>query len=144
MNLATLTDEELLYATDSAVQNEKAAVFNVTRHFVEVFRRKLYLPRYTSLFDMLRKKYGFCEPSAQLRLNAVRLMNDVPEVKEKIESGELSLTVAANIQSFLYKQAREDKPYSETAKLELVEVCANKSVSAVKHTIVGTGDHDRR
>lgn len=132
MELTKLNDKELLIATDQAVDGEKAAVMNVTRHFVEVYRRKLYLPQYTSLFEMLRKKYKFCEPSAQLRLNAVRLMSEIPEVTEKIESGELSLTVAANIQSFLYRQKRQDQVYSEAAKKELIETCAHKSVVAAK------------
>ncbi len=132
MELAKLDDEMLLIETDRAVEHEKVAVLNVTRHFVEVYKRRLYLPQYTSLFDMLRRKYGFCEPSAQLRLNAVRLITDVPDVKQKIESGELSLTVAANIQSFLFKQKRQDREYSGDAKLELVETCINKSVASAK------------
>ncbi len=53
--LKYLSNEELLASTDRAVAAEKAAITNVTRHFQEVFDRELYLPKYSSMFEMLSR-----------------------------------------------------------------------------------------
>ena len=57
-------------------------------------------------------------------------MQDVPEVIEKIESGAMPVSVAANIQSLLHSEKRLDRAYSPEAKLELVETCTGMSVRA--------------
>ena len=136
MNLKSMGDEELLKQTKAAVNSEKTATNLVIRHLQEVYNRRLYLPRYSSIFDMLRREYNYCEPSATLRMNAIRLMNDVPAVKEKIQTGELSLTAAANIQSFLFAEKKQDRPYSQNAKLELIDSCVGKSVRDVQKEFV--------
>ena len=88
------------------------------------------------MFAFMRKLFGYCEPSAQLRINALRLMTDVPKVEAKISTGDISLTVAANIQSFLYAEKKSNRPYSQEAKLELIETCMNKSVREVQQEFV--------
>ncbi len=129
MNLKIMTDHELLKSTKTAVQTERDATTNVIRHFQEIYGRRLFLPRYTSMFEMLRKEYSYCAGSAQIRLNAMNLIRDVPAVEAKIESGEMSLTVAANVQSFLKAEKKNARPYTENAKIELVESCIGKSVN---------------
>ncbi len=73
------------------------------------------------MFEMLRGEYSYCAGSAQIRLNAMNLIRDVPEVEAKIEAVEMSLTVAANVQSFLRLEKKNARPYSVNAKIELVE-----------------------
>jgi hypothetical protein len=41
---------------------------------------------------------GYSEPEAMLRIQAMRLVRKAPEVENRIEKGELSLTVAAMVQ----------------------------------------------
>jgi 5-methylcytosine-specific restriction endonuclease McrA len=132
VNLKSLSNDELLTSTKTAVVAEKAAISNVTRHFQEIFVRRLYLPKYTSMFEMLREEYSYCAGSAQIRINAIRLIHDIPAVREKLERGEMSMSVASNIQSFLYAERKSDRPYSQNAKIELVETCAGKSVLEVQ------------
>lgn len=98
MNLKSLTDTQLINDTTTAVTAERRITAETIKYFFEVNRRKLHLKMgYESLFTMLRKHWGYCEPTAHLRKSAVSLMQDVPEVIEKIESGEMPVTVAANI-----------------------------------------------
>ena len=133
MNLKIFSDDQLLNATAVVVDSERRITANAIKHFFEINRRRLYLKAgYGSLFEMLRTHYKYCEPTAQLRKNAVCLMQDVPAVMEKIESGEMPVTVAANIQSFLYAEKRLSKAYSPEEKLELVETCTGKSVRDVQ------------
>ena len=98
--LKNLTTNELLISTDRAVNVEKDAVRNTTSHFEEVFRRKAYLPTYATMFDFLTKKYGYCNNSAQIRINTIRLIADVPDVKQKLESGELTMVGGCKYSKF--------------------------------------------
>ena len=124
-----MSNEVLLANTKAAVDNEKSAIATVTRHLQEIFERRLYLPKYASMFEMLRDEYGYCAGSAQIRINAIRLIRDIPCVREKLETGEISMSVVSNIQSLLYSEKRAERPYSHNAKIELVETCIGKSVS---------------
>gem|GEM_PF-1169539 len=125
--LKSLSNDELLISTAQAVRAEKSAITNVTRHFQEVFERQLYLPTYSSMFEMLKEQYGYCDGSAQIRIATLRLIKEVPLAKEKLEDGQLSMSVAANIQSFLYSERKQQKPYSLEEKIELVNACTGKS-----------------
>lgn len=137
MDLKLLTDTQLINDTTTVVNAERRITAEAIKHLYEVNRRKLYLKMgYESLFTMLRKHWGYCEPTAHLRKNAVILMQDVPEVIKKIESGEMPVTVAANIQSFLYSEKRSDRGYSKEAKVELIETCTGKSVREVQREFV--------
>ena len=137
MDVKSLTDIQLINDTKTVVRAERRITAEAIKHFYEINRRKLHLKMgYDSLFTMLRKHFGYCEATAYLRKNAVILMQDVPEVIEKIESGEMLVTVAANIQSFLYSEKRSDRAYSREAKVELVEACSGKSVREVQSEFV--------
>lgn len=127
-----MSDTEVLAGAKNAVTAEKNATSTVITYLQEIYNRRLYLPTYSSIFEMMQKEYGYCEPSASLRMNAIRLINDIPDVKAKLEAGELSLTVAANIQTFLYSQKKQSRAYSPSAKVKLIQSCAGKSVRAVQ------------
>ena len=133
MNLKNLSNVELLKQAAAAVKTERTATADVVRYLQEVDRRKLYFESgCTSLFQFLRKVYGYCDPSAQMRVNAVRLLNDIPEIEAKLDSGEVSLTVASNIQSFLFAEKKLNRPYSQNAKIELIEACSSLSCKDVQ------------
>ncbi len=131
--LRRLTDVQLLAGTKLVVTTERNATADVIKYLQEVNRRKAYLAiGCSSLFDFLVMHHGYCEPSAQIRINAVKLLNDVPEVEAILEAGDMSLSVAANIQTFLNQEKRNERPYSVNAKIELIEACAKKSVNQAK------------
>ncbi|RYG94765.1 MAG: hypothetical protein EON58_15545, partial [Alphaproteobacteria bacterium] len=99
--LARLTDDELLSLTESAVETERRQGLIVVKHFNEIYKRQLFLARgYPSMFEMLRKRYLYCAGSAQLRISSMKLMSEVPEVEAKLETGELSMSAAAQLQTF--------------------------------------------
>ena len=116
--IASLSDSELIFDTKEAIQKEREATAIVVRYFQEIYDRELYLKHAcSSLFQFVTEKLGYCAGSAQLRINAMRLIQSVPEVELKIESGELSLTAAAKIQSFITlekkkKRLTQKKPLS--------------------------------
>ncbi|RYZ72096.1 MAG: hypothetical protein EOP05_11380 [Proteobacteria bacterium] len=59
----------------------------------------------------------------------------LPEIEKKIESGELSLTAAAKVQSFFRAEKKAKKVYSEKEKLDVVRVCLSKSTREVEREL---------
>jgi flagellar biosynthesis component FlhA len=77
---------------------------------------------YSSLFDYLTKHLGYSAGSAQRRIDAARLMKEVPELSEKLESGSLNLS-----QVSLVQKAIRQKKVQISNKLEILESLENKS-----------------
>ncbi len=145
-NLKSLPAPELIRATEQAVKFERASTMEVVRYFQEIADRKLYLERgFPSLFEMVTKHFGYCAASAQRRINSMRLVRDLPEVEKQIECGELSLTAAAAVQTFLYAEAKEKTAYTRAEKIELIESCLNKSTREVERELSKRNpERDRR
>ncbi|RYZ68887.1 MAG: HNH endonuclease [Proteobacteria bacterium] len=132
MFLQKLSDAELLFDTREAIKTEREATSIVVKYFREISARELYLKHAcSSLFQFATEKLGYCAASAQARINAMELVVALPEVEKKLESGELSLTAAAKVQSFFRAEKKAKKIYSETEKLAVVQVCLSKSTREI-------------
>jgi hypothetical protein len=106
MNLARLTNEELLQSTELAAQNEREATTRLLHHLCELQRRRLFaLSGCSSLFDYCVRVLKMSEPQAARRVNAARMLKEFPEIEEKIQSGALSLTAVSQAQVFFRKEA---------------------------------------
>ncbi len=135
-DLRSYSREHLIESASRVVKIEHAATVEAIRHFAEINRRNLFLDYgFSSLFDMLTRYFGYCRASAQVRINSMRLMNDVPEVEKKIEAGELTLTAASQVQSFLSAEKKEQKAYTPEQKLGLIETCSGKSTREVEREL---------
>ena len=99
-------DQELLSRVKLAVKNEREATEVVLQYLLEVDRRRLFLKLgYPSLFDFCVRELGYCAGSAHLRIQAMRLLREVPahdrqEISQKISSGVLTLSQLSNIQTY--------------------------------------------
>jgi hypothetical protein len=70
-------------------------------HLEEIQVRMLYAELgYASLWEFAIQELGLSEGSDQRRIQAMRLMHDVPEAKQALEAGRLTLSNAAKLQSF--------------------------------------------
>ena len=99
-----MTDAELVTKLLKASLRERQMTLEVIRLLREVEQRKLYLDmNYASLFEFTTKHLKYSEGAAMRRINAMRLIRSEPKIEKKIESGELSLTVAATAQNFIRK-----------------------------------------
>ena len=120
-NLRKTSDDCLISELKDLVKREREVLTQVLHYLKELEIRKLYLQRgFSSLFAYLTEELAYSEGAAQRRIQAMRLIKDLPEVEKKIESGELSLSVASQLQGFIQ---REDKKRSEqkTHKLNPIE-----------------------
>jgi hypothetical protein len=128
MNLKNVSSEELIAITETEIRVERASTLKIIKLFQEIYDRKIYLERgYSSFYDMATKQFGYCNGSAMRRIQAMKLVREIPQFEDKLESGELSLSVAADVQSFLQQEAKSERPYSINAKIELVQTCLGKS-----------------
>jgi hypothetical protein len=98
------------------------------RHLREFDRRRLYAERgHSSLFEYVVEELKYSESSGQRRIFAMRALDDLPELEEKIESGELKVTQLAQIQSFLRLERKSGKRVTISEKRSLIESMLGKS-----------------
>ncbi len=103
-NLRSLSDEVLLKETARAVAREKEATLTLLHHLREVERRQLHLISYDSLHEYCVEELKYDKTSAHLRVSAMRLLRELPEIEERVESGSLNLSLLAQAQSFFNKE----------------------------------------
>ena len=140
-NLKAFSDGELISQLKNSVTQEREILTKVLKLLRKVEQRKLYLARgYASLFDFVRLELGYSEAAAMRRINAMRLIKEVPQVEEKVAKGSLSLTVANQIQSYFrrenIKRKQEKKPnLSPQDKLELTKKMEGASSRQCEKTL---------
>ena len=88
-----LSSQELLSRTRSLLEDERRATFAFILHLEEISRRMLYAEwGFSSMWEFCTRELGMSEGATQRRLQAMKLLRDVPEAKSAIESGTLSLS----------------------------------------------------
>lgn len=93
MNLKHLTDLTLLKDTKTLAIEYREITAKLLHHLKEIEERKLYSELgYQSLFKYVVHELGFDEAAAIRRIKAASLLKELPQLEEKIESGELSLS----------------------------------------------------
>jgi 5-methylcytosine-specific restriction endonuclease McrA len=91
--LRELSDSRLLEATRKLAHHERYILTEVLQHLAEIQSRKLFSPKYRSLFEYARIELGYSEDQAARRIAAMRLLRELPELEKKITTGLLSLSV---------------------------------------------------
>lgn len=113
---------ELLDRTKILVAQERRITLELIDHLREVDRRMLHAELgYGSLWEFCTKELGLSEGAAQRRIQAMRLIRDVPEARESLESGRLSLSNAAKVQSFAQAARRLGTPVEKREVVRRVE-----------------------
>lgn len=130
-NPARLTDIELTGTIKNLAASERKLTQILLQHIAELDRRKLYLRlSYSSLFDYLTKEIGYSEGAAQRRIDAARLLQVVPELAQKIETGSIKLAQISHMQKvcrFIKKESGQN--ISSQAKKDLVVQLENQTTA---------------
>ena len=104
MNLKALNQSQLDQRIKTLAQKERDLLHEVLLTIKEIDSRRTFLELgFGSLFDYLVQGVGYSEGSAQRRIDAARLLKEIPEIAEKIQSGQIKL----NQISLVQKAARE-------------------------------------
>jgi hypothetical protein len=167
----SLKDAELLVNTQSLVQKERTVTLDILRHLQEVERRKLYCDvrrraplaaeamdtdcpersdgngsappslNYGSLFDYAVGELGYSEGAAARRIQAMRLMTEIPEVAPKIESGALNLSTICQAQNFFRDlgKAEPERVFRKEDKREVLAQLEQKSAREGQRILLAMG-----
>ena len=135
--MKNLTNPDLVKTLKELVGEERKMTALILDHLAVAQDRKLYLDYgYSNLHEFCVEYLGYTSGSAHRRISAMWLMKSVPEVREKLVTGDLSLTVAAQTQTFFFGQAKASKPVPRAKKVELLKAMEKKSVKACERMLL--------
>jgi hypothetical protein len=127
-NLKSLSDTELLTEIRSLSSEERRLGVEVLYRLKEIEARKLYaLQGYASLHEFTVRELKYSDGAAHRRIQAMRLLKDLPAIEEKLKSGELTLSNASQLQDFLRAEKKLGKTYEAEEKQKLAEDLSGKS-----------------
>ncbi|MEK2688311.1 HNH endonuclease [Bdellovibrio sp. GT3] len=136
MNLKTLSLNELDQRIKVLAQKEREILHEVLQAIKEVDSRRSYLNQgFGSLFEYLVRGVGYSEGSAQRRIDAARLIRELPQLADKIQAGEIKLSQISVVQKAVREVAKSkpDIRVSTMEKAELIESLISKSHAQTQH-----------
>ena len=126
-NLNLLSHSELLTKTKSLVEEERRLGLEVLYHLREIERRKIHLERYSSLHEFAVKELRYSDGAAYRRIQAMRLLHDLPEAGAALKTGQVSLSTVSSLQTFFKNEKKLKHEYTRPEKLELLTKIIGKS-----------------
>lgn len=133
MKLNHLTDDTLLKDITSLVEKERHLNIRILWHLKEIDRRKLYVElKCSSLFDYCVKILKYSEGQSSRRVSGSRLLQDLPELAEKIEEGSLNLT-QLNQANFFFRDEKITKPEEKSAIIKKLEGRSTRETERILH-----------
>lgn len=137
MQITKIENEKLLSDTKLLVKEERRVQVQLLLHLQEIERRKLFLELgYGSLFDFVTKELGYSESAGYRRIQAMRLMKSVPTIEQKLADGSITLTTAAQVQSFLRSEQKSNNHSNSVDAFQLVNRIENKSSRDVEKCLL--------
>jgi hypothetical protein len=132
MNLSLLNDDQIIgtiIRKDDLIRKETTELLY---YLAELEKRRLYFRQgCKSLFEFCVKVLKCSDGQAWRRVNAARALVALPEIREKVDSGELSLTTLSQAQS-LFKR----EPRGREEKLEILGRLENTSSREAEKILV--------
>lgn len=136
-NAQNIIHSDVVNKLKTLVQEERKITIEILTLLRTVEIEKVFAHMgYPSHFEFCTKELGYSEGAAQRRISAMRLIKEIPEAKEKIESGALSLSVVSQIQSFFKKKKSLNKPMSQCEKWDLLTSLENSSTRNCEKTLL--------
>jgi hypothetical protein len=106
-SIRKLSDGEIVSGLKSSLSDERKKTTEVLEFLRELDRRKLYADfNCESLWEFCVKQLGYSAGSASRRVTAMRLLREMPELKEDLESGKLNLTSLSQAGKFFVTEEK--------------------------------------
>ncbi|RYZ74759.1 MAG: hypothetical protein EOP05_08970 [Proteobacteria bacterium] len=133
----SLNDAELHRYSKSIAERERAVTFELLHCLSEVDSRHLYSKfACSSLHSYCVKELRMSDGQAGRRVAASRLLRELPAMKHKILSGDISITAAAQAAVFFQKEARAGNSFVKEEKVAILETLEQKSTREVTASLV--------
>lgn len=138
LEIQSLSADELMQSLQQAAKSERAFSIQVLWHLVEVGRRGLALQAgYDSLFTYCVKVLNYDPGSAHRRVKAAKLWREHPEVERDLESGDLTLSSAAALQTHFDHCKKHRRPVAQAEQNELIQNARGKSRRVLESELIG-------
>ena len=135
--LSRLNNFELEASLKNLVSKERQLLHVILEHIKEVDTRKLYLERaYSSLYEYLTKELSYSGSAAMRRIEAARLLKEVPLLKEKIQDGSLNLSQIGELSKAIKEKEKTlEGKVSASQKAELVATISGKTTQETQRDL---------
>ena len=142
MSLKTLNRTDLDLYLKNLVKKEREVLHSILETIREIDSRRMYLEMgFSSLFDYLTIAVGYSNASAQRRIDAARLLAEIPQLGEKIQSGELKLNQISMVQKAARDVAKlKHQKVTSTEKAILLDTIASQTVQQTQKEIASFFD----
>ena len=129
--LGRLPDRVLLARTRQLVDRERHLHVEIIDHLREIEDRDLHLARgFSTLFDYAVNELGYSNGAAWRRTMAMRLCRRMPDVRERLRNGSLTLSTAAQLQSAFERQERKRRrAWAQQQKRRSEQAAASRTAS---------------
>ena len=136
--IAILSNQDLVEKLEQFFIKEKKIGDAILIGLKEIKTRRVYnWLGYPSMFDMLIKYYKLSEAGTYQRLNALKIIESVPEAQNLLVSGDVSMGTLSEMQSFINKQEKATgEKVTTTVKKQLVDEIKNKSVKETREYFI--------
>jgi len=109
LEIRKLSSPELLKQTEALVREEREIGIAILHRLREISRRRLHCQAgFSSLFTYCVQQLKYPEANAYRLIQAMRAVEDFPEIETKIQEGELSISAVSQVQSFCNSQQKEN------------------------------------
>lgn len=129
MDLKHLNDETLLKDLKQFANQERTLLTQVLYHLKELDSRKLYSSLgYKSLYEYACIELKYSADQAYRRIQAMKLLKEIPEISKKIDSGALSLSNISQAQRLFNEAKSYNSSFNQRKKIEVLKSLENQSV----------------
>jgi hypothetical protein len=136
MNLKNLSDQELMAETKAYVKQESALLLTILHHIKEIDRRRLYADyKQPGLLGLIMKEFGYPRDQAIRRIQAMRMLRELPQIEPMLETGELNLTHVGIAQILFSHEKKEGKPIAPQKKMAILTQVAGKTTREAQKII---------
>lgn len=127
-----MNNQSLFSRIKKLVATERRIGIQILECLYEIERRKAYAElKYDGLFTYCVKELEFSDSQAYQRIQAMRALKEIPELKPMIQSGSLSISSVSKVQTHLRKERKAGKRIGVTQKLDLFRLMQNHTSKEV-------------
>ena len=126
--IKNLSDQDLISNLKNLIQQERSLLTEILLHLREVEERRIFLTLgFSSLYEYVTQELGYNEAQAYRRIQAMRVLKEVPEIEEKIDQGKLTLTQITQAQEYFRSEKKKGEALSAEEKSTILSEIAEKS-----------------
>lgn len=136
-SLLSFSDAQLEASLKKLVSQERILLHRILEHIKEVARRELHLSKgFPTLKKYLIQEFGYSETAAARRMEAAKLLSEVPALGEKIKDGSVNLSVIVEMsRAIKEKEFVSCEKLSTEVKADLVACISGKSIWGAQQSL---------